>query len=176
MKEHEKKCLTPQLDAIHGQLSHEFVSQWMSRVHSDVLGVKSTKKSPKKPTWEHHLPGLGKCHRLWCGYDHYEYHVPRQIMHIVMYTYIYIYILYYHVQKCYYRFTIVHISYIYICISIIYIYVIFIQLYLSIHDFWPPHCPMSGCAVRWIQWVPDPEKHQIHIDNHWWTHGSVYSL
>ena len=81
------------------------------------LGWSQQKKSPKKPTWEHHLPGLGKCHRLWCGYDHYEYHVPRQIMHIVMY----IYILYYHVQKCYYRFTIVHISYIYIYVYPLYI-------------------------------------------------------
>ena len=68
-------------------------------------------------------------------------------------------------------------TYIYIYIYISYLYIIFIQLYLSIHDFWPPHCLMSGCAVRWIQWVPVRSwKHQIHIGNHWWTHGSVYSL
>jgi hypothetical protein len=140
------------------------------------LGWSQQKKSPKKPTWEHHLPGLGKCHRLWCGYDHYEYHVPRQIMHIVMYIYIYYIIMSKNVIIDSQLFTYHIYIYVYPLYIYIYIYVIFIQLYLSIHDFWPPHCPMSGCAVRWIQWVPDPEKHQIHIDNHWWTHGSVYSL
>jgi hypothetical protein len=106
------------------------------------LGWSQQKKSPKKPTWEHHLPGLGKCHRLWCGYDHYEYHVPRQIMHIVMY----IYILYYHVQKCYYRFTIVHISYIYVYPLYIYMSYLYNSTYPSMtSDRLTVPCP----AVRW---------------------------
>ena len=134
MKEHEKNAWLHNLMQFMGNCHTSLCLSECPGYIRMYLGWSQHQKSPKKPTWEHHLPGLGKCHRLWCGYDHYNYHVPRQIMHIVMYIYIYIMLCF--IIFCYILLHYINIIMLYYiilyCIMLYYVMLCFIILYYII--------------------------------------------